>query len=140
MLTHQPTPRDTVVTLPLNPDGNQVLPNPVPNLPGKIGIGAGVTPLTKFSHENQGSADFGRGMIIGSSQASLMISALKRKQGTDLLSAPRVTVMDGQSAKITVAQEFIYPVDYELPEPPPLPGGEAYAAYGYYFTTTEANL
>ena len=57
-------------------------------------------------------------MIIGSSQASLMISALKRKQGTDLLSAPRVTVMDGQSATITVAQEFIYPIDYELPEPP----------------------
>ena len=54
-------------------------------------------------------------MIIGSSQASLMISALKRKQGTDLLSAPRVTVMDGQSATITVAQEFIYPIDYELP-------------------------
>ena len=49
-------------------------------------------------------------MIIGSSQASLMISALKRKQGTDLLSAPRVTVMDGQSATITVAQEFIYPI------------------------------
>ena len=47
-----------------------------------------------------------------------MISALKRKQGTDLLSAPRVTVMDGQSATITVAQEFIYPIDYELPEPP----------------------
>ena len=60
----------------------------------------------------------GDDMIIGSSQASLMISALKRKQGTDLLSAPRVTVMDGQSATITVAQEFIYPIDYELPEPP----------------------
>ena len=64
-------------------------------------------------------------MIIGSSQASLMISALKRKQGTDLLSAPRVTVMDGQSATITVAQEFIYPIDYELPEPPQPPGGDA---------------
>ena len=45
-----------------------------------------------------------------------MISALKRKQGTDLLSAPRVTVMDGQSATITVAQEFIYPIDYEAVE------------------------
>ena len=53
-----------------------------------------------------------------------MISALKRKQGTDLLSAPRVTVMDGQSATITVAQEFIYPIDYELPEPPTTTSGE----------------
>jgi len=51
-----------------------------------------------------------------------MINALKRKQGTDLLSAPRVTVMDGQSATITVAQEFIYPTEYE-PAPPPTIGG-----------------
>lgn len=99
------------------------LPNPIPNLPGKIGIGSGVSPLTRIAHTNDGTPNFSEGMIIGSSQASLMISALKRKQGTDLLSAPRVTVMDGQSATITVAQEFIYPIDYELPEPPAPPGG-----------------
>ena len=52
-------------------------------------------------------------MILSSSQATLLVNALKRKQGTDLLSAPRVTVMDGQNAVITIAQEFIYPVDYE---------------------------
>ena len=52
-------------------------------------------------------------MILSSSQATLLVNALKRKQGTDLLSAPRVTVMDGQNAVITIAQEFIYPVDCE---------------------------
>ena len=129
---HSPsgTSRDTLVRMQEGGSGEGVvgsvndlkIPNPIPNLPGKIGIGAGVSPLTKLAHVNDGTPDFTEGMIIGSSQASLMISALKRKQGTDLLSAPRVTVMDGQSATITVAQEFIYPTEYE-PAPPPTIGG-----------------
>jgi general secretion pathway protein D len=129
---HSPsgTSRDTLIRMEEGGSGEGVagsvndlkIPNPIPNLPGKIGIGAGVSPLTKLAHVNDGTPDFTEGMIIGSSQASLMISALKRKQGTDLLSAPRVTVMDGQSATITVAQEFIYPTEYE-PAPPPTIGG-----------------
>ena len=120
--------RDTIISMPDNPDASMNIPNPVPNLPGKISIGSGVSPLTNISTINEGSFEVsGTGsnaheMIIGSSQAALMISALKRKQGTDLLSAPRVTVMDGQSATITVAQEFIYPTEYE-PAPPPTIGG-----------------
>jgi general secretion pathway protein D len=116
--------RDIVVNVPDNPDAGMVLPNPLPNLPGKIGIGAGVSPLTNFSVSREGQPADGNGMIIGSSQAALMISALKRKQGTDLLSAPRVTVMNGVEAKITVAQEFIYPIEYDVVVPePPGPGG-----------------
>jgi general secretion pathway protein D len=114
--------RDTVISMPDNPDASMNIANPIPNLPGKIAIGAGVSPLSNFSLSNDGQAPDGNGMIIGSSQASLMINALKRKQGTDLLSAPRVTVMDGQSATITVAQEFIYPTEYE-PAPVPTVGG-----------------
>jgi len=114
--------RDTVISMPDNPDASMNIANPIPNLPGKIGIGAGVSPLTNFSVSQEGQQADGSGMIIGSSQASLMINALKRKQGTDLLSAPRVTVMDGQSATITVAQEFIYPTEYE-PAPVPTIGG-----------------
>ena len=56
-------------------------------------------------------------------QAGILINALKRKQGTDLLSAPRVTVMDGQLAQITVAQEFIYPTDYQPAQVPGAGGG-----------------
>jgi general secretion pathway protein D len=116
--------RDTVISMPDNPDASMNIPNPIPNLPGKIGIGAGVSPLTNFTSSKEGSIEVvGQNeMIIGSSQAALMINALKRKQGTDLLSAPRVTVMDGQSATITVAQEFIYPTEYE-PAPAPTIGG-----------------
>ncbi len=125
---HSPTgtDRDTIISMPDNESGNLQIPNPIPQLPGKIGIGAGVSALTAFTHRNEGTevaTDYGS-MIVGSSQAKLLISALKRKQGTDLLSAPRVTVMDGQSATITVAQEFIYPTSYE-PAPMPTVGGGA---------------
>jgi general secretion pathway protein D len=123
---HSPagTSRDTIISMPDNPDASMNIANPIPNLPGKIGIGSGVSPLTNFSLFNGSNPpQFDQnGMIVGSSQASLMINALKRKQGTDLLSAPRVTVMDGQSATITVAQEFIYPTEYE-PAPAPTIGG-----------------
>jgi general secretion pathway protein D len=110
---HSPTgtTRDTIISIPENQDASMNLPNPLPNLPGKISIGAGVSPILSSSPSAKMGSD--GSMILNSSQASLLVNALKRKQGTDLLSAPRVTVMDGQNAVITVAQEFIYPVDYE---------------------------
>ena len=121
---HSPTGvnRDTIISIPDNDDASLSIPNPVPKLPGKIGIGEGVSPLLDMK-ENSFNLELGAGSnILGGSQAKLLISALRRKQGTDLLSAPRVTVMDGQLASITVAQEFIYPTNYE-PAPPPTVGG-----------------
>ena len=85
-----------------------------------IGIGTGAKPMLDSRDLSLSLAAGGGSMILGGSQANLLISALQRKQGTDLLSAPRITVMDGQPAQITIAQEFIYPTDYE---PAPLPGG-----------------
>ena len=112
--------RDTIISIPDNRDASLNIPNPTPSLPGKIGIGQGVSPLLQASSQSLTLGGGGGSMILGGSQAKLLISALQRKQGTDLLSAPRVTVMDGQPAQITIAQEFIYPTDYE---PAPLPGG-----------------
>ena len=103
--------RDITITFPDNPDANQKFPNPIPVLPNNISIGAGVMPLLDFNNNS---------MVIGTREAALLVNAIKRKQGTDLLSAPRVTVMDGQPASITVAQEFIYPTDWQ---PAQLPGG-----------------
>ena len=114
--------RDTIISIPDNPDASLSLPNPVPNLPGKIGIGEGVSPLINARSDSLSLGGSGGNMILGGSQANLLISALKRKQGTDLLSAPRITVMDGQPAQITIAQEFIYPTDYQ-PAPAPVVGG-----------------
>ena len=107
--------RDITVSYPDNPDADQKIANPAPKLPGNIGIGAGVSPLIDFQKNFNGALG-----ILPAFQSSILVNALKRKQGTDLLSAPRVTVMDGQLATITVAQEFIYPTDYQ---PAPVPGG-----------------
>ena len=105
-----------VISDSINPQASLTLPTPAPVLPGFVDIGAGVSPLVQSSNNN---FTFGAGgAILGGSQANLLISALKRKQGTDLLSAPRITVVDGEEATITIAQEFIYPIQYEAPEPP----------------------
>ncbi len=42
----------------------------------------------------------------------LQIRALSRKTGSDLMSAPKVTVLSGKRAEITVAQELRYPESY----------------------------
>ena len=48
----------------------------------------------------------------GKIDLDLNIRALARKSGTDLMSAPKVTVISGKTASITVAQELIYPEAY----------------------------
>ena len=50
--------------------------------------------------------------VRGSNTLDLNIRALARKSGTDLMSAPKVTVISGKRATITVAQELIYPEAY----------------------------
>lgn len=47
--------------------------------------------------------------IIGSTEVGMMIRALSRQRGTDLMSAPRLTVLSGKTANITIAQELRYP-------------------------------
>jgi len=107
-----------VISDSLNPLASMTLPTPAPVLPGFVDIGAGVSPLVQSQNNSIQYAQGAGSMILGGSQAKLLISALKRKQGTDLLSAPRITVVDGEEATITIAQEFIYPIQYEAPEPP----------------------
>jgi general secretion pathway protein D len=41
-----------------------------------------------------------------------VVRALSQQQGTDLLSSPKVTVLSGNPANITVAQELRYPQSY----------------------------
>jgi general secretion pathway protein D len=104
-LAHSPSgiERNIQITYDQDPEANKEFANPIPSLPGNIGIGSGVQPLIDWT-----------GSILGVREATLLINALKRKQGTDLLSAPRVTVMDGQPASITIAQEFIYPTGWQI--------------------------
>ncbi|MEZ5278206.1 MAG: type II secretory pathway, component PulD [Opitutaceae bacterium] len=71
-----------------------------PNLPGDVDLGTGSSPLAIVSG------------IIGDFNIEASIRALSRKTGTDLLSSPKVTVLSGNLATITVAQEFRYPERY----------------------------
>lgn len=50
--------------------------------------------------------------ILGGAEVGLMIDALSRQSGSDLLSAPRLTVLSGYTAEIVVAQELLYPETY----------------------------
>jgi general secretion pathway protein D len=50
--------------------------------------------------------------LIGEFDVNAVIRALSRTAGSDLLSAPKVTVLSGNPANITVAQELRYPTAY----------------------------
>jgi general secretion pathway protein D len=78
-------------------DGETVANVGAPVLPGVVPLGAGAAPLAQISG------------FIGEFDVSATIRALSQKQGSDLLSAPKVTVLSGHSASITVAQQLRYP-------------------------------
>jgi general secretion pathway protein D len=50
--------------------------------------------------------------LSGDLDLDLEIRALARRTGSDLMSAPKVTVLSGKQADITVAQELRYPQSY----------------------------
>ncbi len=50
--------------------------------------------------------------FVGEFDVTAAIRALSQKQGTDLLSSPKVMVLSGTTATITVAQELRYPQSY----------------------------
>jgi general secretion pathway protein D len=54
----------------------------------------------------------GTGWNVGGYDIDFAIRALSRKAGSDLMSAPKVTVLSGKRATITVAQELRYPESY----------------------------
>lgn len=79
---------------------SESFPTAPPSLPGSVDLGTGTSPVAIVSG------------IIGDFNIEASIRALSRKTGTDLLSSPKVTVLSGNPATITVAQEFRYPERY----------------------------
>ncbi len=77
-----------------------IVPNLPPSLPNTIELGEGADDFASFTG------------IIGNVEVSAIIRALSLKQGTDLMSAPRVNVLSGKTAEIVVAQEMRYPESY----------------------------
>ena len=50
--------------------------------------------------------------VLGSYDLSMFLRALEQNSGTDLMSAPSLTVLDGKTAIIKVAQQLRYPESY----------------------------
>ena len=84
-----------------------------PVIPSQIDVGSGVVNTfdADGSVEGQGSLGAIQGVINGA-DVDVIINALSRKEGSDLMSSPRVTVLSGRTAQITVAQELRYPENY----------------------------
>ncbi|AOS45564.1 Type II secretion system protein D precursor [Lacunisphaera limnophila] len=82
------------------PPGGLNLPASAPTIPGGVLLGAGAAPLANITG------------IIGDFDVNAIVRALAQKSGTELLSAPKLTVLSGNPATITVAQELRYPQSY----------------------------
>jgi len=65
---------------------------------------------------NRQANQIGVSGIIGGSGARLLITALESALGSDLMSAPKLTLVSGQKSKIRVSRELIYPTEYDPPE------------------------
>lgn len=79
---------------------NLPIVNNPPPIPGTNNLGLGANPLAAVTG------------ILGEFNVSAVIRALSQRSGTELLSAPKLTVLSGNPATITVAQELRYPQSY----------------------------
>jgi general secretion pathway protein D len=82
-------------------DGQVAASNAAPDLASSIDLAATATSIFTAS-----------GWSVNGTDVSLALRALSRKTGSDLMSAPKVTVLSGKRANITVAQELRYPESY----------------------------
>ncbi|MGC9450130.1 MAG: type II secretion system protein GspD [Oceanipulchritudo sp.] len=87
-----------------------VIDRPGVDLPA-IGQGAPVLPITVDLAEEASSLFTFTG-AVGEIDLNLLVRALERQSGNDLLSAPKLTVLSGKTAEIVVAEEFRYPEMY----------------------------
>jgi len=84
----------------LNVTGNLPIPQPAPNFPGGINLG------------NTNNSYSGTVGIIGAETLAVAIRAIEENAGSDLMSSPSLTVLDGKTAVIKVAQLLRYPQAY----------------------------
>ena len=98
-ITITETGNTTVTTGTIVLENVPIINNP-PSIPGTNNLGAFANPLAAITG------------IIGEFNVNAVVRALSQKQGTELLSAPKLTVLSGNPATITVAQELRYPQSY----------------------------
>ncbi len=61
--------------------------------------------------------------LFNSGQVQMIMRGLSQKKGADIMTAPSVVAIPGQSATIEIIREFIYPTEYDPPELPNQVGG-----------------
>ena len=79
---------------------NLTVPIAPATIPGGVSLGSTAAALANITG------------FVGEFDVTAAIRALSQKQGSDLLSSPKVTVLSGNPANIVVAQEFRYPQSY----------------------------
>lgn len=89
---------DSAITI---TDFDDPLPVTPPQIAGSLDLASGVEAIFENNLAISGPYDL-----------DLAIRALSRKTGSDLMSAPKVTVLSGKRANIVVAQEMLYPESY----------------------------
>ena len=82
-----------------------------PVLPGQSNLATGATSLINASK------------LIGTFEVQAVVNALNQSSGSELLSSPSVTVLSGNPANITVAQELRYPQSFGDPRSTASNGG-----------------
>jgi general secretion pathway protein D len=80
--------------------GNPAIPQPAPRFPGGANLGS------------TSSTYSGTVGIIGAETLGVAIRAIEENSGSDLMSSPSLTVLDGKTAVIKVAQLLRYPQAY----------------------------
>ena len=82
------------------PEGGLNIPSSAPSTPGGVLLATNAAPLANLSG------------VVGNFDVNAIVRALSQQSGTELLSAPKLTVLSGNPATITVAQELRYPQSY----------------------------
>ena len=82
-------------------DGEVLAANPAPSLRSAINLASSAQSLFTAT-----------GWTVDGYSVDFALRALASKSGSDLMSAPKVTVLSGKRASITVAQELRYPESY----------------------------
>ncbi len=80
--------------------GQLTVPTAPTQVPGTVQLGAVASAIANISG------------FVGEFDVNAVVRALSQKQGTDLLSSPKLTVLSGNPATMRVAQELRYPQSY----------------------------
>lgn len=103
----------------VTPATSRTFLSPAPQIPSGMNLGgtgpvgsAGLSPAGGTLSHPTANGNFAFAQSLGDYEFEAIVRALSQKQSSDLMSAPTVTTMSEREARISVAQELIYPTEY----------------------------